>query len=302
MNMLSTLKDFLKLIRWFHALLALFPFVSIYLVIRYFESQKGLDSQLSSLEFILLCICVQAIMGSGFVLNDIIDRDTDAINKPKTRIVERKISLRNSWVIFISLSIIGAVLSIFIGWGIFWEWYVIAPIVYLLSICYNLYFKRMPLVGNFAIAALASSIPLVLLFYASEVLDNIDNDSLYSLIYFYAWLPFLIIVPRELSLDISDLEGDKRSKCITYPVKYGEQKARKLVNLMVWLIIIFFFLVGVLFPSLRMLMAILAAMLIIYLWLFKKAKTRIQLVQIGRYFWFIMLFGLAFYTIHVTWF
>ncbi len=291
------IKSYLKLMRWFHELVAILPFVGLYFIINYYIKASGQNSQLPGFDFTILCICVQLLIAAGCVLNDIMDREIDKINKPKTHIVNRTVSLENAKKTFIIITILILVLSIYISLYVFEEWAFICTAVYILSIMYDVYFKRSPLIGNILVAALASFIPLVLFFFAKEHINNLHNERIVSLIYLYSLFPFMIIIPRELSLDISDMEGDKACGCRTLPIVIGIKKARIVV--FVFITLIFFLSIFMVFkyPYLLLPFSVIDVLLLGYLFQLKKCEKRIEYIRAGRFLWFIMIIGLIGFTI-----
>ncbi|MEQ9186176.1 MAG: UbiA family prenyltransferase [Cryomorphaceae bacterium] len=283
----------LKLTRWFHELLGLVPFVTIYLILISLSEKLGVDCATDNMNFAVICLGVQLLMMSGFVLNDIKDRDTDSINKPTTRIVELKLSLGTAKRIYWMITLLACLVSIYIGLFIFPAWLWISPIVFVLSIGYSLYFKRWPLVGNIVIAAMASAIPLVILMYFHDCIERIDSDEFVRLIYIYSAWPFMIIVPRELSLDISDYQGDEQSGCKTLPVVYGVKFARKIVLILLSVVMALTLLYGFVFTKHLLLAGILDALLLFYVFIFLKCETRIEYIKAGRYLWFVMIVGIV---------
>lgn len=69
---LSHLKNFFILIRWFHSLLALLPFVAIYVTVQHYKLTEQ-SCNIANAEFVLLCLGVELLMAAGFILNDICD-------------------------------------------------------------------------------------------------------------------------------------------------------------------------------------------------------------------------------------
>ena len=296
-KIITDLKYFLKLIRWFHELLGLFPFVALYFIINYYAHKDGLSFDLSSTHFFILCIAVQLLMIAGFILNDIIDRDIDKINKPNTHIVGNTISLKTSKLLFVISSILSGIFSVYISFFVFKEWAFISVSVYLLSVAYNVVLKRSPLFGNIVMALLASFIPIVIMFFAKDCLSIINNEKINLLIYLYAGFPFLIIIPRELSLDISDMEGDKACGCRTLPIVIGAKKSKAIVVLFLLLTIVLSILLSCKYTYLMPVISLVDLFLIFYIYKLIKTETRIDYIRIGRFLWFTMIVGLIGFTV-----
>lgn len=295
--MIEKVRAFFKLVRWFHEVVVILPFLGLYFVINYYSKQSNVGCALNSFDFIVLCICVQTLIAAGCVLNDIVDRNIDKINKPKTHIIDNTISLQNAWLIFASLTLIIIALSAYITIYVFSEWAYISLSVYVLSLFYDFYFKRSPLLGNILMALLTSFIPLVLFFFAKDCIEALHNEKINVLIYLYAALPFLIIIPRELSLDISDIEGDRACGCKTLPILIGVKKSKLIVVAFLLLIILLSVPVAVKYRYLAIALAIIDILLLIYIYKLRATEKRIDYIRIGRFLWFIMILGLVSLTI-----
>jgi 4-hydroxybenzoate polyprenyltransferase len=295
--MIGKIKAFLTLVRWFHEVVVILPFLGLYFTIEYFSRRSNLGCTLSSYNFVILCFCVQTQIAAGCVLNDIVDRKIDKINKPKTHIVDNVISLKNAKIIFTLLTLIIIILSVYISIFMFSEWAYISLSVYFLSLLYDFYFKRTPLFGNILMAFLTAFIPLVIFFFAKNCIETLNNEKINVLIYLYSALPFLIIIPRELSLDISDMEGDKAGGCETLPIIIGVQKSKLIVVFFLVLIIILSIPIAFKYHYLLLSLTLIDALLIIYIYKLRSASTRIEYIKIGRFLWFVMIFGLVAFTI-----
>jgi 4-hydroxybenzoate polyprenyltransferase len=295
--MTAKIIGFFKLVRWFHEVVVVLPFLGLYLIIDYYSRQSGIGCTPSGFNFAILCICVQTLIAAGCVLNDIVDRKIDKINKPKTHVIDNTISLKSAWTIFALLTLIIITLSLYISIYMFSEWAYISLSVYVLSLLYDFYFKRSPLMGNILMALLTSFIPLVLFFFAKDCIEILNNEKIVVLIYSYAALPFLIIIPRELSLDISDIEGDKANGCKTLPIVIGVKKSKLIVVAFLLLIIFLSIPVTIKYQYLAISMAIIDILLLIYIYKLRTTETRIEYIKIGRFLWFIMILGLVSFTV-----
>ena len=283
---------FLKLIRWFHEVVALIPFVALFITLKQLLEREGVVCELSAFDFTLLCVCVQLLIATGCILNDIMDRDIDKINKPVTHIVNNHFSLKQVVFFFVGFSVLTLFLSIYISLFIFSEWAWISTAVYVASFAYNVYLKRSPLFGNILIAIMAGFIPLVIFYFAKDCIEVLGSEKMELLIYIYAIFPFLIIVPRELSLDISDIEGDQRDGCKTLPIVIGAKKAKIVVHALIVLIYIVAISATAAFPHLLLPVLITIILLIYYQFWLQKCEKRIEYIRAGRFLWFIMILGL----------
>jgi 4-hydroxybenzoate polyprenyltransferase len=295
--MLVQLKAFFKLLRWFHEVVVIIPFVCLYLILDYQAKKNGIEHQISGFQVAVLCFAIQLLIAAGCVLNDIMDRKIDKINKPKTHIIDNTISLKGAKLIFAVLSLLIFLVSIYISIYIFSAWTYIVLIIYLLSIAYDVYFKRSPLMGNILMGLLTAMIPVVLYFFAKQTIDELKNPKITMLICLYIVWPFLIIVPRELSLDISDMEGDKLDGCKTLPILIGTKKSKLVVVGLILFTIVISIFVSWYFPYLSWSFIVVDSLLLLYLFLLQKVELRIEYIRIGRFLWFTMIIGLLLFTI-----
>jgi 4-hydroxybenzoate polyprenyltransferase len=290
-------KNFLLLVRWWHELLAILPFLVLFLIIQYRLVQNNIYCDFSITSFALVCFCVQLLMAAGFIFNDIIDRKIDKVNKPERFIIENTISfgLALRYFVLITFLIIG--ISIYIIIFIFWEWLFFSVGVYFLSIIYSLYLKRMPLIGNVVIAGLASFIPIVLLFSLKQCLYLIQDAKIVALIYMYAIFPFSIIVPREISLDMEDIEGDKIGNCKTVPIVIGINRTKIVIVLMILSGITMSLFMIHKYSFLSIPYFIVDSLLFLYLYKFIKSKNKSEYKRSRNFLWLIMIFGLIAFAV-----
>ena len=87
---MTDLSSFLKLIRFKNLLII----VLIQVVIKFFLINAYLINSaihLSNIDFSIYLFALIAIVAGGYIINDIYDIEIDKINKPETRIIEKKI-------------------------------------------------------------------------------------------------------------------------------------------------------------------------------------------------------------------
>jgi 4-hydroxybenzoate polyprenyltransferase len=292
--MFTKLKATFTLMRWFHELVVMIPFIALYSSTRYFANGH-IQTTLGGIT--LLCFTVQLLIAAGCVLNDIRDREIDAVNKPNTRIIGRIYSIRESYVLFIVLTCLILISSIVLTRYFFPEWWWICIIVTFFSFVYNLWLKRTPLFGNLLMAAMTASIALMIKLFMFEDLVHLNSEKLNLLFDLFAFISFAIIVPRELSLDISDLEGDLSDECYTLPAKIGEKRSKRVVVFLLALFMIGGAYVQYVYPHQRITFGVGTGLLIFYcFWLFR-CKERIDYIRAGRFLWAIMILMFVLATI-----
>ena len=97
-------------------------------------------------------------------------------------------------------------------------------IVLPILVLYTPIFKRIPLVGNIAVAVLLG---MVFLFSEAAFTNTV------SAMWIPAWLAFGLTFIRELIKDVEDVEGDNLNGAMTFPVVFGVSKSLYLVYLLI---------------------------------------------------------------------
>lgn len=223
---------FLKLIRYQNLLIiALFQGVFHF---GFLKQQEGLLVALNDVEFILLILATLCIAAAGYIINNIVNQETDNISKPNKVIVGKYISETRAYNYYIALNIVGVLIGFFIANIIFKESFaaifiIIAFVLYL----YATQFKQSLLAGNFLVSFLvAFSILLVGVFDLYPIITNESRKFLgilFQIIIDYAIFAFLITFIREVVKDIEDYEGDLKTGMNTLPIYLGKEKTQKVV-------------------------------------------------------------------------
>lgn len=224
--------NFLKLIRFQNLLmLALTQLVFHFL---FFKKQVDLILALADWQFILLVTATVSIAAGGYVINNIMDQETDAFSKPKDVIVGKHISEGTAYNIYVALNIIGVGIGFYLSniiqkpsfLGIF---IAVAMTLYL----YATNLKQNLLIGNVIVALLvAFSIVLVGIFdlYPATYEGNRQQMGLlFSILLDYSLFAFIINFIREIVKDIEDMDGDYNSGMHTLPILLGKERTSKVV-------------------------------------------------------------------------
>jgi 4-hydroxybenzoate polyprenyltransferase len=111
--------NFLKLIRYQNLLII--ALVQAVFHFGFLKQQKGLLVALNDIEFILLIIATVCIAAAGYIINNIVDQETDAISKPEKVIVGKHISETRAYNYYIAFNIIGVLIGFFVANIVFKE-------------------------------------------------------------------------------------------------------------------------------------------------------------------------------------
>ncbi len=202
------------------------------LVFRYlFLAQSYVDLALTDFNYILLVIATVCIAAGGYVINNIMDQDTDEIAKPQNRVVGISITETVAYNWYIGLTIVGVGIGFYLANVIYKPTFasmfiLVATLLYV----YATSFKQIPVVGNIIVALLLSvSIIIIGLF---DILPAIDVDNrfrmkeAFDILMHYAIFAFIINLIREIVKDLEDMDGDYQTGINTLPIAIGIQKTK----------------------------------------------------------------------------
>ena len=208
------------------------------LVFRYlFLKQSYVDLALTDFNYILLIFATVCIAAGGYVINNIMDQDTDEIAKPQNRLVGVSISETVAYNWYIGLTSVG------VGSGFYLSNVIYKPtfasmfiLVATLLYMYATSFKQIPVLGNVVVALmLSTSIIIIGLF---DILPAIDVDNrfrmkeAFDILMHYAIFAFIINLIREIIKDLEDMDGDYQSGINTLPIAIGVQKTKIIVGVL----------------------------------------------------------------------
>lgn len=225
---------YLKLIRYQNLLMLAF----MQLVFRYlFLAQSYVDLALTDFNYILLVIATVCIAAGGYVINNIMDQDTDEVAKPQNRVVGVSISETVAYNWYIGLTIVGVGIGFYLSNVIYKPTFasmfiLVATLLYM----YATSFKQIPVLGNVVVALmLSTSIIIIGLF---DILPAIDVDNrfrmkeAFDILMHYAIFAFIINLIREIIKDLEDMDGDYQSGINTLPIAIGVQKTKIIVGVL----------------------------------------------------------------------
>ena len=193
-----------------------------------------------------IILVLQAIgfaFASGFanIQNDILDLDSDKMNRPERPLVTGKVSVkaaRRAWIIMFALMLLcGLGATILQNYGQFEPRYIAITfqlwffaLLGALLIAYNKWLKHIPLLKNMTVALLCTTPLLFVLLYFSWF-----PKSAGVLWRMWAIIPaipfaFLLTTAREIYKDLEDETGDLKAGIMTFPLIAGSATARRLAG------------------------------------------------------------------------
>jgi geranylgeranylglycerol-phosphate geranylgeranyltransferase len=229
-----------------------------------------------------ILLAVFCISGAGNILNDIIDRDIDRVNRPQRSLIQGSARVGQAVWLMSVLFGVGLLAAFLAGWRFF----LFALANSCLLVVYSRYLKRRPWWGNLAVAALSSSCFIFGgMFYHRWTVSLIP-----------AAFAFLVHWAREIIKDLEDREGDARAGAATLPLVKGQIFSQRLVQAilgylllalplpLIWKIYNFYYL------ELSVLTVTIPALWIIVL--LRRPRSRPVYGQISRMLKIIMLTGI----------
>lgn len=225
---------YLKLIRFQNLLMLAF----MQLVFRYlFLANSYVDMALTDFNYILLVLSTVCIAAGGYVINNIMDQDTDEIAKPQNRVVGVSISETVAYNWYIGLTIVGVGIGFYLSNVIYKPTFasmfiLVATLLYV----YATNLKQIPLLGNVIVAFLLSVSILIIalfdIFPATDMDNKIRMGEAFNILVDYAIFAFIINLIRELVKDLEDMDGDSATGINTLPIAIGINKTKIIVGVL----------------------------------------------------------------------
>lgn len=208
----------------------------------------------STLMFALLVVSMVLIQAGGYVINDIFDKEIDAVNKPEKLIVGRVFTEKQSNVFYIALTINGigcALAATIMAMGkSFMTVFAFMLLLACLLYTYSSRYKKELVVGNVIVSlsvAFAVFLPWLfeMLYISKHELLLITFRPLMQwslhIVLVYTAFAFLMTFIREIVKDMEDMEGDRIRQCRTIPIVWGVKAAHGIVmvlcfitSVMIW--------------------------------------------------------------------
>jgi len=149
------------------------------------------------------------LTAGSMVINDIADREIDAINEPNRPIPSRMVSLRQAQIFAVLLTAFGFGFALSLNWKCF----IIAIFSWSVFTAYSSWGKRAGFFGNLLVSVCVV-IPFV--YGGFAVSKGFAEDSS-----IFVAMAFLANTGREVTKGIVDVDGDKRKGVRTLAVSFG---------------------------------------------------------------------------------
>lgn len=222
---------YLKLIRYQNLLML----ALMQLVIRYgFLELQKIPLALSDWQLAVLILSTVCVAAGGYIINNIIDVDTDTENKPENVIVGKFISEAKAYNLYVGFTVIGVTMGFYLSNVINKPSFaaifiVIASMLYF----YATTLKQSLLIGNIVVALLLSFSVIIVGIFDLYPVTNQENRPVMGLFFGilldYAIFAFIINFIREMVKDLQDIEGDFSQGMRTLPIVFGLNRTVKLV-------------------------------------------------------------------------
>jgi 4-hydroxybenzoate polyprenyltransferase len=223
--------NLLKLIRYKNLLMLAF----MQLVFCFgFLKLANIDVALANWQYFLLVFATVCIAAGGYIINNIIDQDSDLINKPQNVVVGKSISETKAYNLYVGFTLTGVAIGLYLCNKIERPNFVVVFILAAASLyIYATSLKQIMIIGNLVVAFLLSFsiviIGLFQIFPATYQGNATEMKLIFSILFDYAIIAFIINFIREIVKDLEDIKGDSAQDLQTLPVVLGQNKTTKLV-------------------------------------------------------------------------
>lgn len=211
--------NILKLIRVGNLLMALF--LQLLLQTMLINPLMNLNGFSSTPLWIVCCyMAATFLIGAGAnIINNLVDIETDLINRENSVIVGKSISPQTCHMLYIVSTLSGIIagsIPVLVNkdYGLILILGTLAGVMWF----YSYTFKKIALLGNFVVASVVAFIFILPVLYD---LRTLEVGPLLQIVGSYAVFAFLLTMARELIKCMEDIKGDKAMGIKTLPVAAG---------------------------------------------------------------------------------
>lgn len=230
----------------------------------------------------IIALSVMLSFAAGNVINDVLDFESDKINRPERVLPRELLTVRFAKSLFIILFALSIFLPLFVSIA----FSIILFSLNLLLFIYSTHLKKIPLLSNIVVA-IATAVPLVL---GGLSIDNINGGLI------PAGFAFFTNFIREIVKDVEDIKGDSSIGIKTFPLVAGVKSTIHFTSLLIILLIIldtFPFLFGVYNVEYFLLIMIIVNPILVYALKFIYSELTLKTIRkISNLLKASMIFGL----------
>ena len=245
-----------------------------------FAHNKPTKSVLLDLNLLMLVLASAAVIAGGYIINNFYDSEKDLINRPNKSMLDRLVSQNTKLSFYFVLNFSAVIMASYVSFK---------PVLFFSVYIFGIWFyshklKKMPIVGNL-VSAILTITPFFVIFVYYKNFDNV--------IFVHASFLFLILSIRELTKDLENIKGDLTLNYRTIPIVYGESTSKKMISVLVALTLIpsYFLITQFNIGKMNFYFYICEILLIIYLFLLWKSKTKTHYLWLHNILKFILLAG-----------
>jgi 4-hydroxybenzoate polyprenyltransferase len=208
------------------------------LIFRYgFLKFQNIFLSLNDWQYGLLVLATVLIAAAGYVINDILDQETDYDNDKGNVIVGKLISEKVAYNLYFILNITGVGIGYYLASVIHKPSFAGAFIIISATLyMYATSLKQMLLIGNIVVALLLSFSVIIIglfdLLPATYEGNQREMGVMFSILIDYAIFAFIINLIREIVKDMEDVEGDYNNGMNTLAIAIGFGKTSKIVGVL----------------------------------------------------------------------
>ena len=169
-------------------------------------------------------IAASLVAAGGNIINDYFDIEIDRINRPNRPIPSGRLNKNEAIFLFLFFNFLALIISIILSYTIAIFIFVTIIILFL----YSKFLKKIQFIGNITVALCTA---LVFIF-GGLIAGNIMGAVLPAV------FAFLINFIREILKDMEDIQGDKKLKLSTLPIKYGIAISKRIILIISLILII----------------------------------------------------------------
>ena len=165
-------------------------------------------------------------IGFANIQNDILDLESDKLNRPERPLVTRKVSVKAARIAWITMAILVLACGLADSLASLGFFILLTGLL----MAYNKWLKHIPLLKNMTVAFLCTTPLFFAGMYTILFERNCDPDE-----YIWAIIPaipfaFLLTTAREIYKDLEDETGDLKAGIMTFPLIAGSATARRLAG------------------------------------------------------------------------